>query len=94
MNFQDNNGQLITKKIQKILKEHNLWSIRGLNLKYIKSKYFNCQLVTECKIWVKRYKCDLSKVPEENSGFINYSKNQKCDICILQEECCQCMIKK
>lgn len=67
------------KGIQKILENHNLWPIRKLKLECIKPKYFNCQLVAEYNICVKRHKCDLCKVPKEYNGSITCSKNRKCD---------------
>ena len=75
MNFQDNNRQLTPKEIQKILEECNLWPFRVLKLEFVKSKYFNYQLVAKCKICVKGYKCDLYKVLKEKSGLITFSKN-------------------
>ena len=94
INFQDNNGQLIPKKIHKILEEQNLWPIRGLKLEYVKPKCFNCQLVAKCKICVRRHKCDLCKVPKEHSGSISCSQNRKCDAYALRKKHCQCVTKK
>lgn len=93
-NFQDNHGLLTPKGIRKILEERSLWPIRGLKLECVKPKCFNCQLVAECKICVKRHKCDTCKVPNEHSGSITCFKNRKCDAYALREERCQCVTKK
>lgn len=61
MNFQDENGQLIQKGIQHILKEQDLWPADGLNLECSKPKYHNCQ------ICVKGHKCESCKIHKSHS---------------------------
>lgn len=57
----------------------NLWLSRRLNLKCLKSKYFNCQVIPEWKISIKRYKCELCKILRQYSGMAIYIKNQRYD---------------
>lgn len=91
MNFQEPNGQWVSKDIQKVLEEQNLWPAKGLKLECTKPKCFNCQVVADCKICVKGHKCDLCKTPKQHSA---YTKNRKCDACAVREENCQCVTKK
>ncbi len=64
MNYNEVNDQYISKEIQRVLEERNLYLSKGLNLKCSKSKCFNCQDTTECKICIKRHKCELCKIPK------------------------------
>ncbi len=75
MNCQDNNRQLKPKGIEKILEEYDFWSIKGLNLEYVKPKCFNCQLVIEYKICVKGHKYNSYKVSKKHSSSITCFKN-------------------
>lgn len=59
MSYQYKQGKIIQKKIQLILEKKNL--TRKLKLECIKLKYFNCQILSECKICVKGYKYTLYK---------------------------------
>ncbi len=88
MNFQEANGQWTQKRIQKVLEERNLWSVKGLRLECPKPKCFNCQVAADCKICVKEHKCDLCKTPKQHSGTAIYTKNRKCNACALKEEKC------
>ena len=94
MSFQEPNGQWTQKRIQKVLEERNLWTAKVLKLEYSKPKYFNCQVVADCKICVKGHKCDLCKTSKQYSGSTTCTKNRKCDVCTLREENCQCVTKK
>ena len=62
--FQKDNGQLTQKEIHKVLEKRNLWPAKKLKLECLKPKCFNCQLVAECKIYVKGHKYDSCKVPK------------------------------
>ena len=63
MNFLNDKNQWLQKRIQKIFEERDLWPAKELNLSCPKLKYFNCQITTDCKIYVKGYKCDTCKAP-------------------------------
>ena len=79
MNYEEVNGKRIQKGIQKVLEERNLWPFGGLNLKCLKPKCFNSQDVAECKIRVKRHKCELCKASRQYSGTATYTKNCRCN---------------
>lgn len=51
-------------------------------------------MVTDCKIYVKRYKCDLYKILKKHSSITTYIKNWKYNTYVLKKEKCQCVIKK
>lgn len=53
MNFQEFNKNWIHKLVSKVLEKYYLWPAKDFNLEYIKSKYFNCQVVIDCKIYKK-----------------------------------------
>lgn len=61
MNIQESNRNQTQKKIQKALEKYNLQPVNDLNLEYIKPKYFNCQVVVNCKIYKKKKQYDLYK---------------------------------
>lgn len=63
INYNEINGQCISKKIQNVLEERNLWPFGGLNLEYPKLKCFNCQVMAEYKICLKGHKYKLCKIP-------------------------------
>ena len=94
MNYNEVNGQCILKRIQRFLEEKNVWLSGKLNLECLKPKCFNCQIAAKCKICVKRYICELYKIPRQHSGITTYTKNQSCDACTHREENCQCVGKK
>ena len=94
MNYNEVNGQGIPKEIQRVLEEKNLWPSGGLNLKCLKPKCFNCQVAAECKICVKRHKCELCKILRQHSGTATCTKNRRYDVCANKEENCQCIEKK
>lgn len=74
MSVQDESKRLIQKGIQRVLDERNLWPANGLNLECSKPKCFNCQVIADCQVCVKKHKCDLCKVPKQHSSH-NCSKN-------------------
>lgn len=53
MSYQDEQGKIVQKEIQKVLEERNLWPTRGLKLECTKPKCFNYQIVSECKICIR-----------------------------------------
>lgn len=61
MDFLNKNNQKTQKSIQKVLEEKTLWIAKELNLSYPKSKCFNCQIVVDCKIYIKRHKYNKCK---------------------------------
>ena len=63
-------------------------------MEYSKSKCFNYQVVTECKIYVKDHKCQLCKIPRQHSRTATYIKNRRRDTFAHREENCQCVRKK
>lgn len=94
MSFQGPDRKCIQKKFQKVIKEQDFWPAKCLKLECIKSKCFKCQVVTDCKIYIKDHKCNSCKIHKQYSGSTTYSKNQKCDTCAFKEEYYQCVIKK
>lgn len=60
----------------------------------VKLKCFNCQIVIECKIYIKKHKYNIYKVLKKYNRFITYSKNWKCNTYTLQKEYYQYVIKK
>ena len=94
INYNKINSQYIPKGIQKVLKERNLWSSGGLNLEHLKSKYFNSQVVVECKICIKGHKYELYIISRQYSRMVTYTKNWRHDTCAHKKENCQCMGKK
>ena len=93
MSFQDEDGKWVQKGVQRILKERQLWPIRGLNLECPKPKCFNCQVAADCKTCIKGHKCNLCKA-SRNHIVLNCSKNRQCNACAYREEHCQCVSKK
>ena len=93
MNFQQENGQWIQKKIQKVLEKRQIWPIGGQKLSCPKPKCFNCQIVADCEICVKGHKCDNCKNPKDYSS-TNCFKNWQCNACVHKEEICQYVTKK
>ena len=67
MSFWDEKRKLIQKRVQRILEKLQLWPIESLNLEYLKPKYFNCQVVIDCKIYIKGHKYDLYKSLQNHS---------------------------
>lgn len=76
MNFLNDKNELIPKSIQKVLKERRLWPAKRLNLSYFNLKCFNCQVFAEYKIYVKSYKYETCKGPQQCS-LSNCFKNQQ-----------------
>ena len=66
-----------------------MWPSGRLNLECPKPKCFNRQVVAECKICVKRHKCELCKILRQHNRTITYTKNRKYDVCAHREENCQ-----
>ena len=54
MNIQEPNRDLTQNEIQKVLEDYNLQLAKDINLEYIKPKYFNYQVLADCKICEKR----------------------------------------
>lgn len=93
MDFQGDNEYLTQKEIQKVLEVWNFWPAKGLKLECLKPKLFNCQLVAECEICVKKHKYDSCKFLKQYSGSITSSKNWKYEVFALSEKRCQCVTK-
>ena len=93
ISFQDKDRKWVQKGVQRNLEEQQLWSTNGLNLECPKPKCFNCQVVADCKIYIKGHKCNLCKAPQ-NHSIPNYSKNEQCNACAYRKEHYQCVSKK
>ena len=76
------------------MEKRNLWLSRGLNLEYFKPKYFNYWVAAKYKICVKEHKCELCKIPRQNSEIATFTNNQRYDACAHSEENCQYIGKK
>ena len=102
MNFQQENGQWIQKKIQKVLEERQIWPIRGQKLSYPKLKCFNCWVAADCKICIKGHKYNICKNLKDCS-LTNCSKNWQYDAFVHRKDiyqyvtkkyCTTCLVKK
>lgn len=49
-------------------KKKQLWSEQKLKLECLKLKYFYCEIITNCKIYIKDYKYNIYKILK-NYGF-------------------------
>lgn len=82
MTFFNDKGEVIKKRVQKVLKKRGVWLIRELNLNCLKPKCFNCQMATEYKIYVKKkHKYDTDKQPCQYN-FTTCSTIKRCNIYI------------
>lgn len=63
-----------------------------INLECTKPKCLNYEFATSYKVYEKRKQYNLCKALELYSTS-NYSKSQKCDICVYRKEHCQCISK-
>lgn len=52
----------------------------------MKPKYFNCEIVANCKVCIQGYKYDTCKAPKNYS--IIYFKNWKYTICMYKKTIC------
>ena len=52
MSFQNTSGTWVQKGVQRILEERKLWLIGGLNLECAKSKCFNYEVASSCKVCI------------------------------------------
>ena len=93
MSFQKEDGTWYQKGIQKVLEKQTFWPQRGLKLECPKPKYFNCEVMVNCKDCIKGHRYDICKAPNNHSSS-NCLKIQKCDSCAYQKSICQCMTKK
>lgn len=85
-------GASISKGIQRILEERDLWPGSGLNLECPKPKCHNCQSMVDCKICVKGSQCQGCKSPVIHSA--SCSKARKFDTCVQCKVSCQCVAKQ
>lgn len=76
------------------MEERNLCPVKGLRLECLKPKCFNCPVAADCKIYIKKHKCDLYKTLKQYNSTVICTKNRKCDTCALREKKYQCMTKK
>lgn len=84
----------VLQKEYRVLEKINLWPSGGLDLECLKPKCFNCQVAAECKICVKRHKCELCKIPRQYSGAATCTKNRRCDAYAYREENCRRVVIK
>lgn len=59
----------------------------------MKLKYFNCEVITNSKIYIKDHKYEIYKVLK-NHNSISYSKDKKCDVYVYWKSSCKCVTKK
>lgn len=57
-----------------------------------RQKYFNCQAMTNCKLFIKAKKCELCITSKEHSNI--YDKSCIYNSCVYRKKHCQCVQKK
>lgn len=73
MSYQKVNGFHDQKNIKQILGKNGFWLQKRLSLKCVKPEYFNCEVATNSKIYVKRHKYKTYKASKQYN-FLNCSK--------------------
>lgn len=64
-----------------MLEKKKVYQQKRLKLKYLKPKYFNCEVMANCKNCIKGYKYNIYKVLK-NHNFFNCSKIEKYNLYI------------
>lgn len=74
MQFDKSRDTCISKGIQNVLIERSLWLASSLNLECPKPKFYNCQVMINCKLCVK------GKKKKDDNAICGSSC--KCDACV------------
>ena len=92
--FSKLNGSRCQKRVQQVLSEGKLWLSSDLNLECPKPQCYNCELCTNCKLYIKGTRYNSCKAPKIHTGTVECTKSRKCDGCVTREAQCICVSRK
>ncbi len=82
----------IPKSIQNVPTEKELWPATRLNLECPKPKFYNYQMMADCKLFIKDTRCQTCRKKKYYSA--TCGSGRKCDACVARKKNCQCVSKQ